>query len=142
MKKRSNAQRHVLVVAMLSLIVAAAMAPAASAPEPKATSLSGAIKDWATLLEKDDAAAAAERWAGGDEAAKSLKEHWARLRECHKQYDYRKWIDGKQEAGGAAAANIGDATQFTVGGHSYGHLHTTWTKTDKGWRVSNVWMCR
>jgi hypothetical protein len=137
MRKRLNRRTGILIVTLLSLIGTAAAAPA-----PKSDSLSGAIEDWIVLLEKDDATAAAGRWSGGDEAAKALQDHWARLRECHKRYDYRKWLDGKHDAGDAGAADIGDATKFTVGGHAYGHLHTNWTKTDKGWRISGVWMCR
>ena len=127
----------VLFAAMLPLLMGTS-----PAPNPNPPTLSSAIEDWIVLLERDDARVAAERWAANDETAKAIKDQWGRLRECHKQYDYRKWLDGRHEPGGAGAAKIGDGTKFTVGGHSFGHLHTNWEKTDKGWRVTRVWMCR
>jgi hypothetical protein len=136
MNNRLNQPLGVLFLAASTLSFAAAPAPDAG----KAT-LAIAIEAWVVLLENDDPRAA-ERWAGDEAASKALKEQWAKLRECHKQYDYRKWIDGSYEPGSTGAAKIGDAARFTVGGHSYGRLHTEWARTDDGWRVNTVWMCR
>jgi len=70
-----------------------------------------------------------------------MQKHWALLKDCHREYDYRTWIGGKADDA-APASRIGDATKFTVGGHSFGHLHVRWEKTAKGWRIAEITMCR
>ena len=116
--------------------------PAAGAPAEKAApaSLAGALEDFVARVEADDVDKAAA-WAGGEPAAGRVKAQWEALKRNHKTYDYRKWIDGRV-AGGAAANAVGDGKTFTVGGHEFGHLHLVWSKTDAGWRVSDVWLCR
>ena len=96
---------------------------------PKQATLVEALEDWIVLLEKDDIDTAQKRWANV-----SLKKWWGNVRACHKEYDYRKWLDG--------ARHIGDATEFKVGGHIYGHMHVDWKKTERGWRIAEVFMCR
>ena len=120
--------------------IAVAAAPAAA--DPKSASLEQAIGDWVALLEKDDAKTAAARWAKHGDAAKAMTEAWPRLAKAHKAYDYRKWLDRLPDYGGPGARQIGDAKTFTLGGHSYDHLHVDWAKGDDGWRVANVWTCR
>ena len=104
------------------------------------TSLAAALEDWITRLEKDDAGKAAE-WAADEATAKEVKAQWDAMKRNHKAHDYRKWIDGRAK-GVPAAKAAGDAKSFTVGGHEFGHLHVGWAKTDRGWRISKVWMCR
>lgn len=120
----------------------AAVAAAPAAPDPKTASLEQAIQDWVTLLEKDDGKAAAARWAKDGDAAKAMADAWPRLGQAHKAHDYRKWLDRIPDYGGPGAKQIGDAKTFTLGGHSYDHLHVEWAKGDDGWRVANVWTCR
>lgn len=104
--------------------------------------LAMALENWIVLVQQDDAKTAAERWAGSGEAAKAMSEAWPQLKQCHKEYNYRTWLDASPPAGGAGAKQIGDATQFTVGGHSFGHLHVVWKRSAAGWRVADVFMCR
>lgn len=137
-----NTRRKLLTATLSFATLALLAASPAPEPAPEPAALADSIEAFLVLLEKDDAPAAAERWAGGADAAKAIKQHWPRLRECHKEFDYRKWEDGSHEPGAAGAASMGDATKFTVGGHAYGHLHTDWTKTTGGWRVTGVWLCR
>jgi hypothetical protein len=118
--------------------VAAAATRAADKPaavDPKTATLAAAIEDWIGALEADDQAGASARWASGEEATKSLKTFWAGLRKANEKFGYRKWIE-------RGANQIGDAKVFGVGGHSYDHLHIDWAKTDDGWRIARVWMCR
>ena len=103
-------------------------------PDPKTASLAAGLEAWIVLLEADDVEAAQRRWAKDAAASEGMKQWWAKLRDCHKQYDYRKWLE--------KAKQIGDATQFKVGGHDYGHMHVDWEKTDEGWRIAKVWICR
>lgn len=134
---------HRFVFPCLSAAIALACAAASRSETKSPPALGAALEDWIVLLEKDDLKAARDRWAAGAEAADALTEHWPQLKQCHKAHDYRAWLDKRPGTeGGASADRVGDATRFTVGGHDYGHLHVTWQKTDKGWRVGKVWMCR
>lgn len=128
----------------LTLALSAAAGRAAPpAPDAKSpATLADALEDWVRLLEKDDVKTAAQRWAADAEAAKVLAERWPQLKECHKDHNYRAWLDTPPQSKGPGAKQIGDATEFTVGGHSFGHHHVVWKKTDAGWRIANVWMCR
>ena len=101
---------------------------------PSKATLVQALEDWIILLEANNTEAAQKRWANDTPAADQMKQWWAKLAECRKQYDYRKWLDG--------AKQIGDAKEFKVGGHDYGHMHVDWKKTDQGWRIAKVWICR
>jgi hypothetical protein len=112
-----------------------------SAPDPRTATPAAAIEDWVTLVEKDDVKAAAARWAKDADAAAAMKDKWPQLRECHKAYDYRKWV-GRRPGGGPGAKDVGDATAFTVGGHDYGHHHVKWSRGVGGWRVADVFVCR
>ena len=105
-----------------------------SAIDPNTATLAEALDDWIVLLEANDVETAQKRWAKDSTATKTMKQWWANLGDCHKQYDYRKWLD--------RAKQIGDAAQFKVGGHSFGHVHVDWEKTGKGWRIAKVWICR
>ena len=137
--------RTVMIVlsCFAALLAAAPVArSAAAAPDPKTASLDQAIDDWVALLEKDDAKTASARWAKNDDAAKAMADAWPRLAKAHKAHDYRKWLDRLPDYGGPGAKQIGDAKTFTVGGHSYDHLHVGWAKGDDGWRIANVWTCR
>ena len=133
-----------IALCLMALLAAApvAVAAAPAAPDPKTASLDQAIVDWVTLLEKDDAKSAAARWAKDADAAKAMADAWPRLAKAHKAHDYRKWLDRLPDYGGPGARQIGDAKTFTLGGHSYDHLHVEWAKGNDGWRVANVWTCR
>jgi len=99
-----------------------------------ATTLDQALEAWIVLLEANDLETARKRWGKDAVARESMKQWWANLGDCHKKYDYRKWLD--------RAKQIGDAAKFKVGGHSFGHMHVDWEKTEQGWRIGKVWMCR
>ena len=118
----------------LALTCAAARA---TSPRPPST-LPDALSDFVTLLEKDDAKAASQRWARDAEAEKALTQYWPQLKQCHKDHNYRTWLDKAK----TAEKETRDNASFTVGGHSYGHVHLVWQKSDAGWRVANVFMCR
>lgn len=45
-----------------------------------------------------------------------------------------KWME--------AAEKVTDDQKFLIGGHNYNHMHVTWEKTDAGWKIGNVMMCR
>jgi hypothetical protein len=105
-----------------------------SAMDGETATLAQALEDWIVLLEASDVETAQQRWARDSTAMEGMKRWWARLEECHKQHNYRKWLE--------AARQIGDATEFKVGGHDYGHMHVDWKKTEQGWRIANVWICR
>ena len=131
---------HRFVVPCLAAVIAFASARASASepksPEPKSPpSLAAALEDWIVLLEKDDLKTARDRWAGGAEAAEAMAREWKQLKACHKEFNYRTWIDRAAPAGA-------DPTRFTVGGHEYGHRHVIWHKTDKGWRVGEIQLCR
>ena len=126
-------------------LLAGAPAPASAADaatDPQTAKLDQAIEDWVTLLEKNDAKTAAARWAKNGDAAEAMAEAWPRLGQAHKAHDYRKWLDRLPDYGGPGAKQIGDAKTFTVGGHSYDHLHVEWAKGKDGWRVADVRTCR
>ena len=114
--------------------------PADEPTKVAATPLAAALEDWIARLEKDDAGKAAE-WAADESTAKEVKAQWDAMKRNHKAHDYRKWIDGRAK-GVAAAKAVGDAKSFTVGGHEFGHLYVDWAKSDRGWRISGVRMCR
>ena len=135
-----------LACVLCMTVAAAAPNPPAKKPklDPKTATLAEAIGDWVDMLELDDARApqrAAERWAGNKDAAEDLRELWSQLQDRHAEFDYRTWIKGGKDRP-APAEKIGDADTFTVGGHQFGHLHTRWTKTAKGWRIARVFVCR
>jgi hypothetical protein len=111
----------------------AAVRAMASVDSETAT-LAQALDDWIVLLEANKVETAQKRWAKASATADEMKQWWTKLGECHKQYDYRKWLE--------RAERIEDATQFKVGGHSFGHMHVDWEKTDEGWRIGKVWICR
>jgi hypothetical protein len=120
-----------------------AMNPAAV--DPKTASLADALTDWIALLEKDDSKTATARWATNAAVGKVTAE-WKALRECHKQHDYRRWIENSSDEpttglipGGAR--RIGKDTTFRVGGHGFGHLHIMWEKTHSGWRIVSILEC-
>jgi hypothetical protein len=127
----------VLVVASLAAVAAAVKSFAVG---PTKASLAAGLEDWIVLMEKDDANLAASRWTKDAQTAKDLKQYWASLRECHKNFNYRNWLDKQGEGGGAT--KIADARSFKVGGHDFGHMHIHWEKTANGWRIGRVWMCR
>jgi hypothetical protein len=91
-------------------------------------------------VEKDDLKSARQFAATPDAAAK-LEKVWPQVRQCHKQFDYRRWIERVPD-GGEGAKGVGDATAFTVGGHSFGHVHVKWERSDAGWRIADVFLCR
>ena len=107
------------------------------AVDPKMATLSEAVADWVNSLERDEPKSA-ERWLADEKARKSMGPFWGSLRELHKQYDYRSWLEKRP----VNAKGIGDEKRFTVGGHEFGHLHVVWAKTDAGWRIQDVFMCR
>jgi hypothetical protein len=129
------------LVPTLALAVTLAPWRAGGADVVSKPALSDAVGQWIKSVEKDDLKSA-RQWAAGPDAAAKLDQLWPRLRECHKQYDYRRWIDGPPEGGGPGAKAVGDATTFTVGGHSFGHVHVKWEKSDAGWKIADVFMCR
>ena len=129
-------------IAVFAALLALPCVSGIASEKQSGASLAEALEDWVRLLEKDDAKAAAGRWARDPEAAKVMEERWSQLKQCHKDYDYRKWLDKDPATGGAGARGIGDATKFTVGGHSYGHVHVSWVRVDAGWRIGDVWLCR
>jgi len=71
-----------------------------------------------------------------------MRQHWSRLKDCHREYDYRSWLEKQPGTGDPAAPPVEDATRFTVGGHDYGHLRVVWEKDDAGWRIATVRECR
>jgi hypothetical protein len=128
-------KRVSLVVVLTGLV---AMLSAAAGPSDR-SSLPVALEDWVSLIEKDDVKSAGGRWAKDEKAAAQIRGHWPMIRRAHQAHDYRKWFDGK---GRGDAADVGDANQFKLGGHEFGHVHVDWEKTDAGWRVAAVWICR
>ena len=141
----------ILIALSLALLAPAHLSAAAPTPasEPTkavaaaaaaAADLAGALEEWVKLLEKNDAEKAAG-WAADEATAKEVKAQWDAMKRNHKAHDYRKWIDGRAK-GVAAAKAVGDAKSFTVGGHEFGHLYVDWAKSDRGWRISGVRMCR
>jgi hypothetical protein len=102
--------------------------------DPATATLVQALEDWITLLEANNTETAQKRWANDSAAADRMKQSWAKLAECHKRYNYRKWLNGTER--------IGDAKEFKVGGHDYDHMHVDWQKTERGWRIAQVWICR
>lgn len=131
-----------LALALLAPVhlLATAPTPASGPGKAVATDLPAALEEWVKLLEKDDAGKAAA-WAADEATAKEVKAQWDAMRRNHKAHDYRKWVNG-QGPGIPAAKAVGDAKSFTVGGHEFGHLHVDWSKTDRGWRITKVWLCR
>jgi hypothetical protein len=129
-----------LFVPVVALTLAIAPTARCAAEKSKA-SLPEALEHWIKLVEQDDLKAA-KQWAANPEAEKKLEQTWPQVRQCHKEYDYRRWIERQPEGGGAGAKGVGDATSFTVGGHSFGHVHVKWEKSDAGWRIADVFMCR
>jgi len=130
------------VVAFLAVVVLALAPVRVRAADGKAKeSLDVTLDRWITLVEKDDLKAA-KQFAVNPDVATKLETMWPQVRECHKQYDYRRWLEKVPEGGGAGAKGVGDATSFTVGGHSFGHVHVKWEKSDGGWRIADVFMCR
>ena len=125
------------VLAVLVLWVSVASAAACD----ERTSLARCLEDWVTQLEKGDVKAAT-RFARDADAARAIKERWEQLKKCHADYDYRRWLDSNPDTKGHGARGVGDATQFTVGGHSHGHVHVRWEKTEGQWEVADVWLCR
>lgn len=138
-----NAGMNIVAVLVLGLLASLYDMPKEKPIEPRTAPLAQAIDDWAALLEKDAADLAVKRWSADEKAADALREHWPRLRACHKQYDYRKWLDRSGEDGrDAGARQIADGKRFRIGGHSFGHEHVDWKKTDQGWRITGAWTCR
>ena len=130
------------VVAFLALVSVGLACGRAYAAEGKPKeALDVTLDRWITLVEKDDLKAAKQLAAGPDSATK-LEKMWAQVRQCHTQYDYRRWLEKIPEGGGAGAKAVGDATSFTIGGHSFGHVHVKWEKSGDGWRIADVFMCR
>lgn len=127
-----------VLVATITLTCAVSRVAAAKSP----LSLAESLEAWVTLVEKDDLKTASERWGRDAGAGEALTQHWARLKQCHKEHNYRNWLEKDRESGGVGAKQIGDATTFTVGGHSFGHLHVKWEKGESGWRISSVFQCR
>jgi beta-lactamase regulating signal transducer with metallopeptidase domain len=121
-----------------------AMNPAAI--DPKTASLADALTDWIALLEKDDAKTATARWVTDAPAQDKMTTNWKALRECHKQHDYRRWLENSSDESTAqlvpgGAKRIGKDTAFRVGGHGFGHLHVMWEKTHSGWRIASILEC-
>lgn len=113
------------------------------AADPRTAGPAEAVADWVDLLESDNPdapATAARRWAKDGAAADQVRQFWSDLQARHAKYDYRKWATGDHRPAGTP--ETGDAVKFTVGGHDYGHLHTRWVKTDAGWRIESVFVCR
>jgi hypothetical protein len=141
----------VVVACVLCTILIAAAAAAPKGPatdrkvDPATATLAEAVGDWIDLLELDDARAsqrAADRWAADEQAAKDLRRLWSQSQDRHATFDYRTWIKGGTDRPTPQAEEIGDADTFTVGGHDFGHLHTRWRKTAKGWRIARAFECR
>jgi hypothetical protein len=129
-------------VAFLAVVSVALASGRVLAAEGKSKELLDVtLARWITLVEKDDLKSA-QQLAATPEAAAKLGKTWPQVRECHKQYDYRRWLERVPEGGGAGAKAVGDATSFTVGGHSFGHVHVKWEKSGEGWRIADVFMCR
>ena len=126
---------------MFLLVALAPPAFAASPVAPDRASLAASLEDWVSRLEKDDPDGAA-RWARDRDAARAIRERWDQLKKCHTDHNYRRWLDGVPHTKGPGARRIADATQFTVGGHAYGHVHVRWEKSDDGWAIADVWLCR
>jgi hypothetical protein len=129
-----------ILISMATFVAQPALHPASApqqqvAPAAKAT-LAQSLEEWVRTIEADDPKAAA-KLAANEQAAGQIAEHWAAMKANHKTFDYRKWIAG--QSGEASAVKIGDATAFTVGGHSYGHLHIEWAKAGDDWRIGEVW---
>ena len=130
-----------LFIACITSVSASVSVPTMAAEREPVASLAASLEDFIRLLEKDDLKSAG-RWARDAEAGKLLEERWAQLRQCHKDYDYRKWLDGDPAGAGPGARQVGDATKFTVGGHSYGHHYVDWEKGANGWRIADLRICR
>ena len=142
-----NRPNRLIVIVVVCLVAApASLSWSAAQPplDPKSASLATAVADWITLLEKSDLKTATARWAADDNAAKSLAQEWDSLQKLHKEHDYRRWLKKSDNTPNPAptADQITDATHFKVGGHAYGHRHIEWIKTNTGWRIANVWLCR
>jgi hypothetical protein len=101
-------------------------------PVAENPTLPQALGDFVQLLQADDLKSASEKWARPDA---KLGDFWKNLRECHAKYDYNNWVTGQHKP-------QGDEMNFKVGGHSYGHMHIDWEKTNDGWRIVKVWICR
>jgi hypothetical protein len=125
-----------------AIVAAAAREPALAGATQAERTFAQSLEEWITLLEKDDVATAAKRWARDTKAADAMRQHWSRLKDCHREYDYRSWLEKHPGTGDPGARHVGDPTRFTVGGHDYGHLHVVWEKDDAGWRIGGVWECR
>jgi len=108
--------------------------PPSPTADPRTMDLPEAIEDWIRLLEADQLSAASEKWAKNTEVTQQMVKFWTGLQRCHKQFDYRKWVESAKNAHGV--------TTFKVGGHEYGCMHTDWEKTPDGWRINHVWECR
>lgn len=122
----------ILLVALILATLPARAAVPAPAVENKA--LPAAVEAWVSLLEKDQATEAAKTCVADEKAAEQMTRYWKNLKGAHAKHDYRKWLE--------QAATTPDDQSFTIGGHSYAHMHVVWSKTDKGWRITNVFMCR
>jgi len=116
-----------------------AVAAGGVAKESGKADLAATLDAWIVVVEKDDAKGAAERFGKDEKAAAQVREHWAMVRRAHSAHDYRKLFDGMGEED---ATKVGEGAKFKLGGHEYGHTHVDWEKTDKGWRVAAVWICR
>jgi hypothetical protein len=141
---RSQTIRYYLATTLTcaAVVAAAAHEPAVAGATQSQRTSAQSLDEWITLLEKDDVATAAKRWARDTEAADAMRQYWTRLKECHRKYDYRARLDNQPGANDPGAPRVGDATQFTVGGHDYGHLHVAWERGDAGWRIASVRECR
>lgn len=128
------------IALLITLLIPPVSTVSAVSPEDP-PSLADSLEVWVTRLEKDDLKAATD-FARDAGAARAVRDRWDQLKKCHADYDYRRWLDANPETKGAGARRIGDATEFTVGGHAYGHVHVRWEKTDGGWKVADVWLCR
>lgn len=106
--------------------------PATAPADPKTATLPAAIGEFVALLEKGDKDAVLERWAYGEKASADVQDSWDAMKKAHEKFNYRKWIDKAADA----------VDKYTVGGHGADHLHVVWTKTDEGWRISEVQHCR
>jgi hypothetical protein len=129
------------LISLFALAVIVAPCAAGAADVGQKAPLSDALGQWIKFVENDELKSA-RQWAAGPDAAGKIEQLWPRLRECHKDYDYRRWIDGPPEGAGPGAKAVGDATTFTLGGHLFGHLHVKWEKSEAGWTIADVFLCR
>ncbi len=135
MKRLATASLALLISAVLVSAEPATQptsGPTSQSVDPKTATLPAAIEEFVALLEKDDAKGVQKRWSADEKASKEIADLWERMQGAHKTYDYRKWV--------AKAAEATD--KFTIGGHTFGHLHVDWSKTADGWRIGHVWVCR